>query len=164
MNAPERPFALRPAERRDVPDLLRLIGELAIYEKLSGHAVGTAPMLERALFGERPSCEALIVERQGRAVAFAIYFTTFSTFLCQPGIYLEDLFVEPDSRRLGIGKAVFAHLAALAVERGCGRFEWRVLDWNAPSIRFYEAMGAVLMPEWVLVRLTAPGFSRLAVR
>ena len=100
----------------------------------------------------------------GRAVGFALYFTTFSTFLCKPGLYLEDLFVEPEHRGDGIGKALLARLAALAVERDCGRLEWRVLDWNAPSIKFYESLGAKIMPEWELVRMTAPEFAVLASR
>ena len=95
-------------------------------------------------------------------MGFALYFTTFSTFLCRPGIYLEDVFVEPAHRGLGIGKAILRHLAALAVERGCGRFEWRVLDWNEPSIRFYESLGGKVLPEWELVRMNAPEFTALA--
>jgi GNAT superfamily N-acetyltransferase len=116
----------------------------------------------RLLFGARPAAEALIAERGGRAVGFALFFTTFSTFLCKPGIYLEDVFVEPEHRGHGLGKALLRRLAALAVERGCGRFEWRVLDWNEPSIKFYEFLGAKLMPEWVLVRMTHPEFAAMA--
>jgi GNAT superfamily N-acetyltransferase len=119
-------------------------------------------LLEAQLFGPRPAAEALVALAGGRAVGFALFFTTFSTFLCKPGLYLEDLFVEPAHRGAGIGKALLKRLAALAVERSCGRFEWRVLDWNAPSIRFYESLGATVMPEWQLVRMTAPEFARLA--
>jgi len=155
-------FAIRPAAPADVPELLRLIHELAEYEKLADMAVGTAPMLHAALFGARPAAEAIVAERGGRAVGFALYFTTFSTFLCKPGLYLEDLFVEPEHRGAGIGKALLRHLAGLAVERGCGRLEWRVLDWNEPSIRFYRSLGAVLLPEWELVRMTEPEFRSLA--
>ena len=155
-------FTLRAAVASDVPEILRLIHALAVYEKLEDQAVGTEAMLKKALFGERPSCEALLAERGGRAVGFALYFTTFSTFLCKPGLYLEDLFVEPECRGLGIGKALLQRLAALAVERGCGRFEWRVLDWNEPSIRFYEALGATVMREWLLARVTGPQLERLA--
>lgn len=155
-------FTLRAAEKRDVPEILRLIRELAIYEKLEDQAVGTVPMLTEALFGARPSCEALLVERGGRAVGFALYFTTFSTFLCKPGLYLEDLFVESESRGLGIGKALLSRLASIAAERGCGRFEWRVLDWNEPSIKFYESLGATLMPTWILVRMTSSAIATLA--
>lgn len=153
---------LRPAEPRDCAEIDRLIRELAAYEKLSDQAVGTPGGLHAALFGERPACEALVAERHGRAVGFALYFTTFSTFLCKPGIYLEDVFVEPEHRGHGIGKAILRRLAALAVERGCGRFEWRVLDWNEPSIRFYESLGGRILPEWELVRMTAPEFTALA--
>jgi GNAT superfamily N-acetyltransferase len=157
-------FAIRPARRADVPELLRLIRELAIYEKLEDMAVGTVPMLEEALFGARPAAQAMVAERGGRAVGFALYFTTFSTFLCKPGLYLEDLFVEPAHRGAGIGKALLASLAALASERGCGRLEWRVLDWNEPSIRFYESLGASLLDEWILVRMTRDEFEALARR
>ena len=155
-------FMIRAATRGDVPAILRLIGALAEYEKLSGMAVGTEAMLAEQLFDERPAAECLIAERGGRAVGFALFFTTFSTFLCKPGLYLEDLFVEPGERGHGIGKALLKRLAALAVERRCGRFEWRVLDWNEPSIKFYESLGAAVMPEWELVRMTAPEFTALA--
>ncbi len=158
----EERFLIRPAASADVAELLRLIGELAEYEKLSHMAVGTPPMLHEALFGARPSCEALIAESGGRAVGFALFFTTFSTFLCKPGLYLEDLFVEPAHRGAGIGKALLRGLAALAMQRRCGRFEWRVLDWNEPSIRFYESLGAVVMPEWELVRMTEKEIAALA--
>ena len=158
----EERFLIRSAARADVPELLRLIRELAIYEKLEDQAKGTEPALAGALFGPRPACEALIVEVGGRAVGFALYFTSFSTFLCKPGIYLEDLFVEPAHRGAGIGKALLKRLAALVVERGGGRFEWRVLDWNEPSIRFYESLGAAILREWLLARVTGPALERLA--
>lgn len=153
---------IRFAAAADVPEILRLIAELAEYEKLSHMAVGTREQLHGALFGARPAAEAMVAIRGGRTVGFSLFFTTFSTFLCKPGLYLEDLFVEPAHRGRGIGKALLARLAALAVERDCGRLEWRVLDWNAPSIRFYQSLGAQLMPEWELVRMTAPEFARLA--
>ena len=155
-------FTLRPATPADTPEILRLIGALAEYEKLADMAVGTQAQLHEALFGKRPSCEALVALHGGRTVAFAIYFTTFSTFLCKPGIYLEDLFVEPEHRGSGIGKALLQRLAAMVLERGGGRFEWRVLDWNEPSIRFYESLGAAVMREWLLARLTGPALERLA--
>ena len=158
----EERFLIRPAAAGDVDELLRLIGALAEYEKLADMAVGTPAMLRESLFGPRPSCEAIIAERGGRCVGFALYFTTFSTFLCKPGLYLEDLFVEPAHRGAGLGKALLRRLAAIAGERGCGRFEWRVLDWNEPSIRFYQSLGATLMPEWQLVRMTQPGIAALA--
>ena len=157
-------FTIRAATRGDVAEILRLIGALAEYEKLSDMLVGTEAMLAHQLFGKRPAAECLVAERGGLAVGFALFFTTFSTFLCRPGLYLEDLFVEPDARGLGIGKALLKRLAALAVERDCGRFEWRVLDWNEPSIKFYESLGAKVMPEWQLVRMTAPEFAALAGR
>jgi len=155
-------FEIRPAVRADAPEIARLIRALADYEKLSDQAVGTPAMIEAQLFGPRPAAEAFMALAGGRAVGFALFFATFSTFLCKPGLYLEDLFVEPGHRGAGIGKALLRRLAALAVERSCGRFEWRVLDWNTPSIRFYESLGATLMPEWQLVRMTAPQFARLA--
>jgi GNAT superfamily N-acetyltransferase len=155
-------YIRRAAGPRDVPELLRLIHALAVYEKLEDMAVGTPARLHASLFGPRPACEAVMAERGGRSVGFALFFTTFSTFLCKPGLYLEDLFVEPEHRGAGIGKALLRHLAGLAVERGCGRLEWRVLDWNEPSIRFYRSLGAVLLPEWELVRMTEPEFRSLA--
>jgi GNAT superfamily N-acetyltransferase len=155
-------FAIRPATAADVPQLLRLIRSLAVYEKLEHMAMGTEAQLHEALFGPRPAAEALIAEEAGHALGFALYFWTFSTFLCKPGLYLEDLFVEPEHRGKGIGKALLGRMAALVVERGGGRFEWRVLDWNEPSIRFYESLGATLMREWLLARVTGPGLERLA--
>lgn len=158
----EKHFLIRAAAPGDEMGLLRLIQALADYEKLSDQAVGTPEALHAALFGSRPSCEALVAVSGGRAIGFALYFTTFSTFLCKPGLYLEDLFVEPEQRGSGIGKALLRRLAGLAVERGCGRFEWRVLDWNAPSIQFYESLGATILPEWHLVRMTQETIARLA--
>ena len=155
-------YILRAAQPADAPELLRLIHALAVYEKLEHMAAGTPELLHAALFGPRPAAEAVIAERGGRAVGFALFFTTFSTFLCKPGLYLEDLFVEPEHRGAGIGKALLRHLAALACQRDCGRLEWRVLDWNTPSIRFYESLGASLLPEGELVRMTEPEFRRLA--
>jgi GNAT superfamily N-acetyltransferase len=153
---------IRPARPEDCGELLRLIHALAVYEKLEHMAVGTEAMLRENLFGPRPACEAILLEVDGRAVGFALYFTSFSTFLCKPGLYLEDLFVEPGYRGRGLGKALLQRLAQLVVERGWGRFEWRVLDWNEPSIRFYESLGASIMREWLLVRLVGPELERLA--
>lgn len=160
----EKQILIRPAKADDVDELLRLIRGLAEYEKLAHMAVGTPAQLKAALFGPRPAAEALIVERGGRSVGFALFFTTFSTFLCKPGIYLEDLFVEPEHRGLGIGKALLKALAKLAAQRDCGRLEWRVLDWNQPSIDFYKSLGGQLMPEWILVRMTQDEFGLLAVK
>jgi len=155
-------YSIRPATAADIPELLRLIHELAVYEKLEHMAVGTDARLHEALFGRRPAAEAVIAQADGRAVGFALFFWTFSTFLCKPGLYLEDLFVEPEYRGRSIGKGLLQHLATLVVERGGGRFEWRVLDWNEPSIKFYESLGATLMREWLLVRITGKELERLA--
>jgi len=145
--------------------LLALIRGLAEYERMADECVATEAALRDSLFGERPAAEAVIAyagAEPGEPVGFALYFTTFSTFLCKPGLYLEDLFVEPAHRGASIGKALLQRLAALARERDCGRLEWRVLDWNEPSIRFYESLGATVMKEWLLVRMTEEEFSRLA--
>jgi GNAT superfamily N-acetyltransferase len=158
----EKQFLIRAATPADVPEILRLIRELAVYEKLEHMAVGTDATLRESLFGAQPAAEAILAEVEGRAVGFALYFTTFSTFLCKPGIHLEDLFVEPEQRGSGIGRALLRHLARLAVERGCGRLEWNVLDWNTPSIRFYESLGSTIMKEWQLVRMTEREFGALA--
>ncbi len=160
----EKQLLIRAATPADAGELLRLIQALAGYEKLADMAVGTEEMLRESLFGPRPAAEALIAEVGGRAVGFALYFATFSTFLCKPGLYLEDLFVEPEHRGSGIGKALLKRLATLVVERGGGRFEWRVLDWNEPSIRFYESLGAALMREWLLVRLSGQSLEHFAKR
>lgn len=140
-----------------------LIRELAAFEQLS-HLVQTTPeALQRHLFGERPAAEAVVAEVGGVVVGFALFFTNFSTFLAQPGLYLEDLYVQPMHRGCGIGRALLAHLGALAVARDCGRFEWSVLDWNANAIRFYERMGATVMPEWRICRISGQalaGFRR----
>ncbi len=159
----EKQFLIRPATAADTGELMRLIGELAEYEKLSDMFVGTREMLAESLFGRKPACEALMAEVGGRCVGFALFFTSYSTFLCKPGIYLEDVFVEPAHRGSGIGKALLKRLAAMVVERDGGRFEWRVLDWNEPSIRFYESLGASVMREWLLVRVTGPALEQLAV-
>ena len=154
-------FEIRSATREDTGEVLRLIAELARYEKLEHMAVGTEAELATALFGPRPACEALVAERDGRAVGFALFFTTFSTFLCKPGLYLEDLFVEPAHRGAGVGKALLRRLAGLCVERGCGRFEWMVLHWNTHAINFYERLGAKRMSDWLLYRLDREGLLRL---
>lgn len=155
-------LSIRPATPADVATIYALINELAVYEKLSHMVTGTEAMLHDALFGKRPSCECVIARVDEKPIGFALYFTTFSTFLCKPGLYLEDLFVIPTARGGGYGKALLKHLAQLAIERDCGRFEWRVLDWNTPSIEFYKSLGATIMPEWHLVRMTEPEFRALA--
>lgn len=155
-------LTITPATPNDVATIHALITQLAIYEKLEHMVTGTHAMLHDALFGARPSCECVIAREGESAIGFALYFTTFSTFLCKPGLYLEDLFVAPEARGKGYGKALLVHLAGLAKSRDCGRFEWRVLDWNEPSIAFYKSLGATIMPEWHLVRMTREEIDALA--
>ena len=155
-------FTILPATPADVPMILDLIGQLAVYEKLEHMVTGTETMLHASLFGASPCCECVVAREDGEPIGFALSFTTFSTFLCKPGIYLEDLFIVPTARGKGYGKALLKHLAALARARGCGRFEWRVLDWNTPSIEFYKSLGASIMPEWHLVRMTEAEIATLA--
>ncbi len=155
-------FNLRPAEPRDLPAIAALILELAEYERLAHLVQATPEKLAAQLFGARPAAECVVVELPGQpavpvlgqVVAFALFFSNFSTFLAQPGLYLEDLYVQPQHRGGGIGKALLQHLGALAVQRGCGRFEWSVLDWNASAIGFYEKMGATVLPDWRICRIT----------
>lgn len=153
-------FQLRSAREGDLPAIVSLIRELADFEKLAHLVVVTPESLQPHLFGPRPAAEAVVAEvhvnGQTTVVAFALFFTNFSTFLGRPGLYLEDLYVQPQHRGRGLGKALLQHLGALAVERGCGRFEWSVLDWNENAIRFYEKMGATVMPEWRICRVTGP--------
>jgi GNAT superfamily N-acetyltransferase len=163
----ETTFALRSAEPRDVPAIVGLIRELAEFESLTHLLQVTPETLAPHLFGERPVAESWVAELQGgeaagQLVAFALCFTNFSTFLAKPGLYLEDLYVQPAHRGAGIGKAMLTHLARTAHERGLGRFEWCVLDWNENAIRFYEKMGASLLPDWRLCRVTGPALARLA--
>lgn len=155
------PFELRPAEPADVVALVGLIRDLAEFEQLAHLVQVTPEMLHLQLFGARPHAESLVAERGGEVVGFALFFHNFSTFLGQPGLYLEDLFVRPEHRGTGIGKALLTRLAALAVERGCGRFEWSVLDWNESAIRFYRSMGATVMPDWRVCRIAGETLARL---
>jgi GNAT superfamily N-acetyltransferase len=152
----QSPYTLRPAKPADVPAIVGLIRELADFEKLSHLVVVTPESLQPQLFGARPAAECVVGEVGGQVVAFALFFSNFSTFLGRPGLYLEDLYVQPAQRGKGLGQALLKHLAALAVERGCGRFEWSVLDWNENAIRLYEKMGATVMPEWRICRVTGP--------
>ncbi len=153
---------LRAATAADAPLILALIGELADYERLRHEAVATEADLLGHLFGLRPAAEVVIAEYDGEASGFALFFRSFSTFLGKPGLYLEDLFVRPALRGHGIGKALMVHLARLAVARGCGRFEWSVLDWNAPAIGFYRRLGAIGMDGWTVQRLDGQALRALA--
>lgn len=155
-------FTLRSATESDAGTIAALIRELAVYERLEHEALATPEMLRKHLFGERRHAEAVIAEADGQAVGFALFFQNFSTFRCQPGIYLEDLYVKPEFRGHGVGKALLAHLASLAVERGCGRLEWTVLDWNTPAIGFYQSLGARPMDEWTVYRVDGDSLKRLA--
>ena len=155
-------FALRAAEPRDTAAIVGLIRELAEFERLTHLLQVTPDTLAPHLFGPRPVVEAIVAERGGEVVAFALFFTNFSSFLGKPGLYLEDLIVAPEQRGRGIGSALLARLARIAVERDYGRFEWSVLDWNEHAIRFYERMGATVMPDWRICRVTGEGLQRLA--
>lgn len=153
---------IRPATPGDVPLVLQFIRGLAEYEKLAHECEATEAQLQRTLFGERPSAEVVIAFRDEVPAGFALFFQNYSTFLARPGIYLEDLFVDPAHRGHGVGHALLAHLASVAVERECGRFEWSVLDWNADAIRFYERLGARPMNEWTVYRVAGDALERLA--
>ncbi|HEY0966661.1 MAG TPA: GNAT family N-acetyltransferase [Opitutaceae bacterium] len=156
------PLHIRAATEADVPQLLAFIRQLAAYEKLAHEVVATEESLHAALFRGRKVAEALIGESAGQPVAFALFFHNFSTFLAQPGLYLEDLFVLPEHRGQGHGQAMLTHLAKIAHARGCGRFEWSVLDWNEDAIGFYRKLGAVPMNDWTVFRLTGEALTRLA--
>lgn len=158
-------IAIRAATPDDVPLILRLIRALAEYEREPQAVVATEDLLRRHLFGQGvgrgPVAECVIGEIDGKAEGFALFFHNFSTWVGRPGIYLEDLFVRPESRGSGLGKALLAHIARLAVERGCGRVEWAVLDWNEPAIGFYKKLGARAMDEWTVYRLMGEALQRL---
>ena len=154
-------MSVRPAEKRDVGIIMRFIKELAEYEGLAHEVVADEISLERFLFGARPIAEALIAEFETTPIGFALYFPTFSTFVGRPGLYLEDLYVRPNMRGKGVGTLLLQHVARLARERGCGRLEWSVLDWNEPAIRFYETLGARAMDDWTVYRLTEDHLSKL---
>jgi len=153
---------IRPGELEDVPLIAELIRDLARYEKLEHEVVMTEEKLTDGLFGERRYAETLIAENDGEPMGFALFFHSFSTFLAQPGIYLEDLYVVPDQRGKGVGRALLERLAQLAVDRGCGRLEWAVLDWNKDAIGFYERLGAKPNSDWTVYRLTGEPLRALA--
>lgn len=153
---------IRPAVPTDLPLICTLIRDLAQYERLAHEVRFDEAGLGQYLFGPRPMAEVLIGEVDGKSQGFALFFHNFSTFEGKPGLYLEDLFVRPEARGCGLGKALLAHLAKLAVERDCARFEWWVLDWNAPSIAFYEALGARSMSDWTVMRVDGEALTALA--
>ena len=158
------PASLRGAEPRDLAAIVELIGELAAFEHLSHLVEVTPESLAPHLFGDKPVAECIVAEQGSEIVAFALFFTNFSTFLGKPGLYLEDLYVRPTQRSQGLGRAMLEHLGRLAVERGCGRFEWSVLDWNERAIGFYQAMGATVMPDWRICRVAGESLQRFAPR
>lgn len=158
----EATIEIRTAGANDVSTILGFIKELADYEKLSHQVVADEQQLSATLFGERPSAEVIIAETDGAPAGFALFFHNYSTFLARPGLYLEDLYVKPELRGHGIGKKLLCRLAEIAMERGCGRFEWSVLDWNEPAIRFYENLGAESMDGWTVFRVTGEALADLA--
>jgi GNAT superfamily N-acetyltransferase len=154
---------IRAATPADAPVIAELIRALAEYERLSDQVVMREEDLRRHLFGQRPAAEVVVAQEEGgEVVGFALFFSSFSTFLGRPGLYLEDLFVRPGARGRGHGKALLCHLARLAVERGCGRLEWSVLDWNEPALGFYRSLGAVAMDGWTVHRLAGEALRRVA--
>jgi GNAT superfamily N-acetyltransferase len=155
-------LAIRPAVPADATIILRFVRELAAYEREPDAVEATEPMIAEALFGATPGAEAVIAEIAGTPVGFALFFHNFSTWTGKRGLYLEDLYVTPAARGSGAGKALLRHLARIAIERGCARFEWSVLDWNTPAIDFYRAMGAVAMEEWTVQRVSGDALRRLA--
>jgi GNAT superfamily N-acetyltransferase len=155
-------FMIREASQEDLSLILSFVRELAGYERLLHEVVATEETLQESLFGERKVAEVIFGEVNGDPVSFAVFFHNYSTFLGRQGIYIEDLFVKPHMRGLGIGKAIFSHIARIAKERGCGRLDWWVLDWNEPAIRFYESLGALPMSAWTVYRLTGHAFEALA--
>jgi GNAT superfamily N-acetyltransferase len=155
-------FQIRPATLDDVPTILSLIRDLAEYERAPNEVVATEEGLREVLFGARPSAEVILALEGKMPVGFAVFFHNFSTWLGRAGLYLEDLFVRPDARGKGYGRALLVHLARIAQERGCGRMEWAVLDWNEPAIQFYRKLGAAPNDEWSVFRLTSEGIAKLA--
>ncbi|MDP9484862.1 MAG: GNAT family N-acetyltransferase [Actinomycetota bacterium] len=156
--------SVRAASEGDVPQILAFINELAEYERLSHEVVATEEALHEHLFGDRPVAEVMIAEEGGDPAGFALFFHSFSTFLGRPGIYLEDLYVRPEFRGKGMGRALLVHLARLAKERGCGRLEWSVLDWNEPAIGFYRGIGASPVGGWTVYRVSGEALEGLAGR
>lgn len=159
---PMKNLSIRPASEADVPVILSLIRGIAEYEKLSHEVTATESEVRESLFGARPYAECLLGCVDGEPVGFAVFFHNFSTFLAKPGLYLEDLFVRPEHRGCGLGKALIKAVAKIAVERGCGRYEWTVLDWNQPAIEFYQSLGAEMKSDWRIMRVTGEALNRMA--
>ena len=157
-------IAIRPATPADVPTIMAFIKELAVYEKLAHEVKATDADLHACLFGQRPVVEGVIATLDDEPVGYALFFPNFSSFLAKPGLYLEDLYVRPAARGLGIGRQMLEYLARVAVDRGWGRFEWAVLDWNEPSIAFYKRMGATAMDDWTVFRVTGEALRKLALK
>jgi GNAT superfamily N-acetyltransferase len=155
-------FAIRAARVEDAPIILQLIRDLATYERAPNEVAATEEQLVDVLFGEKPAAEVLLAFEKDAPVGFAVFFHNFSTWLGRPGLYLEDLFVKPDKRGKGYGRALLVDLAKVARDRGCGRMEWAVLNWNEPAIKFYRALGAKPLDEWTVFRLTRDGIAKLA--
>jgi GNAT superfamily N-acetyltransferase len=155
-------FEIRTASAADVPQILQFIRDLAEYERLADLVIATEESLHATLFGERPYAEVVIGEEDGQPAGFALFFHNYSTFLAAPGIYLEDLYVRPEHRGKGYGRALLARLASIAKQRGCGRLEWAVLNWNDPAIGFYKSLGARPQDEWTVYRVTGPALDALA--
>lgn len=158
----EAEFKIRPALGEDVPVILKFVRDLARYEKAENEVAATEQLLQASLFGPTRRAYAVIAETADQPVGFALYFFSYSTWQAKPGLYLEDLYVQPQHRNLGIGRMMLKTLAQTALAHGCGRFEWSVLDWNEPSIKFYEKLGAVAQREWVKYRLSGPSLRELA--
>ena len=159
---PSTSFIIRTAGEDDIPDIFNLIQGIADYENLSHEVEATPEKLKATLFGERPYAEVLLVESGAMITGYAVFFHNYSTFLAAPGIFLEDLFVKPEYRGTGMGKALLKKVAQIAVERGCKRYEWNVLDWNEPSIQFYKAAGAKILEDWSTFRLTGDALDSFA--
>jgi GNAT superfamily N-acetyltransferase len=155
---------IRAAQERDVDRIFELILGLAAYEQLSDRVTGNTELLRSHLFGDRAYAEAIVAELESQTIGFALFFPTYSTFLTQPGIHLEDVFVQPEYRRQGVGKALMTAMAKIAHDRGCGRLEWSVLDWNQNAIEFYQSLGATVLPDWKTCRMTAATLAEIATK
>ncbi len=155
-------LTIRPARAKDIETIFELILGLAKYEQLTDEVTGSPDLLRSHLFGEKPYAEAIVAELENRVIGYALFFHTYSTFLTQPGLYLEDVFVAPEYRRRGVGKALMTSVAKMAFDRGCGRLEWSVLEWNQNAIEFYQSLEATVLPEWRICRMTVDTLAEIA--